>query len=170
MSLIPNNIKKIDRDEGLLTFLDITPDSTATYKVLGIGVTDYGISYNPQVDSEKWIIEKNARQVHSSNEKQGSVSQTAYKGDEVFEFVADGRDKLNYKTHILDVDVYDGTETSGVITAPAKVSDGLIAITQWMAEEATVEYDLYYAGDPVEGQATINLTTGEVTFTPTASL
>jgi len=170
MSLIPNDIKKIDRDEGLLTFLDTTPDSTATYKVLGIGVTDYGISYNPQVDSEKWIIEKNARQVHSSNEKQGSVSQTAYKGDPVFEFVADGRDKLNYKTHILDVDVFNGNESSGTITAPAKLSDGMVAVTQWMAEEATVEYDLYYSGDATDGTAIINTTTGEVTFTPTASL
>lgn len=108
--------------------------------------------------------------MHSSNEKQGSVTQTAYKGDPVFEFVADGRDKLNYKTEILDVDVFNGTESSGIITAPAKLSDGLIAVTQWMAEEATVEYDLYYSGDPVDGTATINTSTGEVTFTPTASL
>lgn len=49
MDLIPDGIKKIDRDEGLLTFLDITPDSTATYAVLGVGITDYGIAYNPQV-------------------------------------------------------------------------------------------------------------------------
>lgn len=171
MALIPDNIQKIDRDDGLLTFLNVTPDAqTKDFAVLGVGITDYGISYNPQIDSEKWIIEKNARQVHKSNEKQGSVSQTAYKGDPVFEFVADGRDKLNYKTEILDVDVYDGTESSGVITAPAKLSAGTIAITQWMADEARVEYDLYYAGDPVEGTSTINLTTGEVTFTPTASL
>lgn len=171
MSLIPNDIKKIDRDDGLLTFLNITPtELTKDFKILGIGITNYGISYNPQVDSEKWIIEKNARQNHSSNEKQGSVSQTAYKGDPLFEFVADGRDKLNYKTEILDVDVYDGTEVGGVITAPAKLSDGIIAITQWMEEEATVEYDLYYAGDPIEGQATINLSTGDVSFVASTSL
>lgn len=170
MSLIPETIKKIDRDEGLLTFLDVTPDSTATYKVLGIGITDYGISYNPQVDSEKWIIEKNARQVHSSNEKQGSVSQTAYKGDPVFEFVADGRDKLNYTTHILDVDVWDGTESGGTITAPAKLSDGMVAVTQYMSETGTIEYDLYYLGDATEGTATINTSTGDVSFTATTSL
>lgn len=170
MALIPDTIKKIDRDEGLLTFLDVTPNSTATYKVVGIGITDYGIAYNPQVDSEKWIIEKNARQVHSSNEKQGSVTQTAYKNDPVFEFVAAGRDKLNYTTHILDVDVWNGSESSGIITAPAKLSDGMIAVTQWMSDTASVEYDLYYSGDGVEGTSTINTTTGEVTFTPTASL
>lgn len=45
MALIPNDIKKIDRDDGLLTFLDVTPtETTQSWKVLGIGVTDYGIS------------------------------------------------------------------------------------------------------------------------------
>lgn len=164
MALIPENIKKIDRDDGLLTFLNTTPDSTATFALLGVGITDYGISYNPQVDSEKWIIEKNARQVHSSNEKQGSVTQTAYKGDPVFEFIADGRDKLNYKTQILDVDVYDGTEVGDVITAPAKLSDGLVAVTQWMSDTASVQYDLYYQGDAKTGTATINKSTGTVSF------
>ena len=42
--MIPDTITKIDRDNGLLTAIDITPDTTATYKVLGIGITDYGIS------------------------------------------------------------------------------------------------------------------------------
>ena len=169
MALIPDTIKKIDRDDGLLTALDITPDSTATFKVLGIGITDYGISYNPQVDSEKWIIEKNARQVHSSNEKQGSVTQTAYKGDPVFEFVAEGRDQLNYKTHILDVDLFNGSTAGDVITAPAKLSDGIIAITQWMNDTASVEYDLYYTGDAKTGTSTVNLSTGEITFTETTT-
>lgn len=163
--MIPDTIKKIDRDDGLLTALDITPNSTATFKVLGIGITDYGIAYNPQVDSEKWIIEKNARQVHSSNEKQGSVTQTAYKNDPVFEFVAAGRDQLNYKTHILDIDLFDGTTVGSVVTAPAKLSDGIIAVTQWMSDTASVEYDLYYAGDAKEGTATVNLSTGEISFT-----
>ena len=165
MDLIPNGIKKIDRDDGLLTFLDTTPNSTATYNALGVGITDYGISYNPQVDSEKWIIEKNARNIHRSNEKQGSVSQECYKGDPCFEFIAKGRDELNYKTHILDVDVWDGTESGGVITAPAKLSDGMIAVTQYMNENAVIEYDLYYQGDTKTGTATIQAD-GSVSFTP----
>ena len=46
---IPDNIKKVDRDE-FLTYLDTTPSAdNPTFAVLGIGVTDYGISYNPQV-------------------------------------------------------------------------------------------------------------------------
>lgn len=171
MALIPDGIKKIDRDDGLLTFLNITPEAqTKEFAILGVGIPDYGISYNATVDSEKWIIEKNARPIHRSNEKQGSITQTAYKNDPVFEFIAEGRDKLNYKTEILDVDLWDGTESNGVITAPAKLSDGIVVITQWMAEDAEVQYDLHYAGDAVDGNATVNLTTGEVTFTPSTSL
>ena len=107
---IPENIQKIDRDQ-FATYLDTTPSAEAMgFALLGIGVTDYGISYNPQVDSEKWIVEKNARSDHSSNQKQGSVSQECYKGDPCFEFIEKGRDKLNYKTHILDIDRWNGTE------------------------------------------------------------
>lgn len=163
-NLVPEGITKIDRDE-FVTFLDITPSaSSASWKVLGVGITDYGISYNPQVDQEKWIIEKNARNIHSSNQKQGSVSQTCYKGDDVFEFVAAGRDKLNYKTHILDIDMWNGNNG----TYPAKMSDGLISITQFMNENAVIEYDLYYDGDSIEG--TVTITDGVPTFTPTVSL
>lgn len=137
-NLVPEGITKIDRDE-FVTFLDVTPSATnPSWKVLGVGITDYGISYNPQVDQEKWIIEKNSRNIHSSNQKQGSVSQTCYKGDDVFEFVAAGRDQLNYKTHILDIDMWNGND--GVY--PAKMSDGLIGITQFMNENAVIEYDL----------------------------
>ena len=165
--LIPNDIEKLDRDNSLVSFLDVTPTaSTMQLEVLGIGITDYGISYNPQVDQEKWIIEKNARNVHESNQKQGSVSQTAYKGDPVFDFVAKGRDKLNYKTHIVDVDIFAGE--NGVY--PAKMTDGIIAITQFMNENAVVEYDLYYDGDAVEGTVTFNETTGKAEFTATSQL
>ena len=162
--MVPENIKKIDRSQ-FLTYLDVDPSkSTPSWKVLGVGITDYGISYNPQVDTEKWIIEDNARTDHSSNQKQGSVSQKCYKGDPVFEFVSAGRDKLNYKTHILDIDRYNGSEG----TYPAKMSDGIITITQFMNENAVIEYDLYYDGDGVEG--TVTITDGVPVFTPSANL
>jgi len=160
---IPSNIEKIERSQ-FLTFLDTTPSSTATWKILGIGVTDFAISYNPQVDTEKWIIEDNARTNHNSNEKQGSVTQTAYKNDPLFEFVNAGRDKLNYKTHILDVDMWNGTSSS----YPATMSDGKVVITSYMGETGQIEYDLYYEGNPTTG--TVTITDGVPTFTPSVSL
>ena len=69
------DINKIDRTD-LATYLDITPGETsATYELLGIGITSYGIAYNPQVETEKWIINKNANNDVTSVQKQGDVSQ-----------------------------------------------------------------------------------------------
>lgn len=162
--LVPSGIEKVNRSQ-FLTFIDTTPTSqNPTWSILGVGITDYGISYNPQVDTEKWIIEDNARNDHTSNQKQGSVEQKIYKGDPCFEFAAAGRDQLNYKTHILDIDRWNGTGTS----YPAKKTDGTLVVTEAFGENATLSYDLYYDGDVVEGTVTFS---GNVpTFTPTTSL
>ena len=156
---IPENIKKIERSQ-FVTFLDTTPDSTENWAIFGVGVTDYSIAYNPQVDTEKWIIEDNSRSDHTSNQKQSSITQKCFKGDPCFEFIAKGRDKLNYTTHILDIDIWNGTGGN----YPAKKSDGKVAVTTWMGENAQVEADIYYDGDPIEG--TVTFLNGVPTFTP----
>ena len=161
---VPSGIEKINRSQ-FLTYIDTTPSGNSrTWAILGVGITDYGISYNPQVDTEKWIIEDNARNDHTSNQKQGSVEQKIYKNDPCFEFANAGRDKLNYTTNILDIDRWNGTGTS----YPAKMTAGKLVVTETMGENATLSYDLYYDGDAVEGTVTF---TGNVpTFTPTTSL
>lgn len=162
---IPTNIEKINRSQ-IVTYLDTTPNATdMTFALLGIGITNYGISYNPQVENEKWIIEDNARTDHTSNQKQSSVSQKMYKNDPCFEFAHAGLDKLNYKTHILDIDRWNGNGT----TFPAKLSDGKLVATQYMNENAVIEYDLHYEGDPVEGTVQFDAN-GKPTFTANTSL
>ena len=163
--IVPSGITKVKRSQ-FLTYLDTTPSATnPTWAILGVGITDYGISFNPQVDQEKWIIEDNARTDHTSNQKQSSITQKIYKNDPCFEFVNAGRDKLNYKTHILDIDRWNGTGSS----YPAKLSDGIITITSYMGENAQIEADVYYDGDVTEGTVTFN-NDGVPTFTPNISL
>ena len=160
--MIPENIEKLKTSQ-YLRFIDTTPSaSNPTWKVVGIGVEEMSTDFNPQVDTIKWIIEDSARNDHSSNQKQSSVTQKAYKNDPCFEFVNAGRDKLNYVTHILEVDTWSGTSGSYA----AKMSDGLITVTSYSGEE--VEYDLYFNGDPTDG--TVALAGGVPTFTPTTSL
>lgn len=162
LAVIPDNIEKIKRSQ-FITWLDTTPDSLShTWALLGIGVDEYAVSYNPQVDTEKWIVEDNARNDHTSNQKQGSVTQKCYKNDAEFEFIAAGRDKLNYKTNVLDVDTWSGTTGSYA----AKLSNAIITVTSYSGEE--IEYDIYYDGDPVEG--TVAIADGVPTFTPSASI
>lgn len=162
LAVVPSNIEKIKRSQ-FVTYLDTTPNAgESTWAVLGIGINEYAVSYNPQVDTEKWIVEDNARNDHTSNQKQGSVTQKCYKNDPEFEFISAGRDQLNYKTKVLDIDTWNGI----VGNYPAKLSDAIITVTSYSGEE--IEYDIYYDGDATEGTASIS--DGVPSFTPSASL
>ena len=162
MALIPSDIEKIKTSQ-YLRFIDTTPTAQSpTWKVVGIGVTELSTEYNAQVDTEQWIIEDSARNDHTGNQKSSSVTQKCYKNDPEFEFVNAGRDKLNYTTHILEIDMWDKTGSNYA----AKMSDGLITLTSYSGGE--IEYDLMFNGDPTEGTATI--ADGVPTFTASASL
>lgn len=156
------DITKIKRSQ-IATYIDTTPGETPTWELLGIGITDYSISYNPQITTEKWIIHDNASSSLDSNQKEGGVTQRMYKGDPCFEYVNALRDKIggDVQTHILDIDMWDGTDS----TYNAKMSDALIAVTSYGGEDASIEYTLYYNGDPKEG--TVSIANGVPTFTPT---
>lgn len=158
MALIPSDITKIKRNQ-YQKFLDVTPTATATWKVIGIGIPEANVDYGAQVETEKWIIEDTARNEHTSNQKQLSITQRCYKGDPEFEFINAGRDQLNYTSHILEVDKWNGTGGS----YPAKKSDCLITVTSYSGEE--IEYTIYFNGDPEVG--TVAMADGEPTFTKT---
>ena len=78
MAVVPSNIEKIKRSQ-YRKFLDTTPSSTETWKIIGIGVNEASVEYGPEVETEKWIIEDTARSDHTSNQKQLSVTQKCYK-------------------------------------------------------------------------------------------
>lgn len=163
MALIPDTIEKIKTSQ-YLRFIDTTPTaSSPTWAVVGIGVEEASTSYSPDVERVKWIIEDSARTDHTSNDKQSSIEQKAYKNDPCFEYVNQGRDKLNYRTHILEIDTWNVSSGSNYV---AKLSDGIIAVTDYDGDSIT--YDLYFDGDPVDGTATVS--DGVPAFTPTTSL
>jgi hypothetical protein len=160
--MIPSDIEKLKTSQ-YLRFIDVTPTATnPTWKVLGVGITELATSYNPQVETEQWIIEDTARNDHTGNQKQSSVTQKCYKNDPTFEFINEGRDKLNYVTRVLEIDTWNGEGGS----YPSKMSSSLVAVTSYSGAE--IEYDLYFNGDPTDGTSTI--TGGTPTFTPSVSL
>ena len=48
------------------------------------------------------------------------------------------------------------------------MNDVIITVTNYMGENAEIEYDMYYDGDAVEG--TVSFEGNTPTFTPTTSL
>lgn len=163
MNFDTSAMKKILESE-FVRFLDTTPTAVNPTWVL-VGAVEEGnaqLEYNPNIDRIKYIVDKSARSNHTSNDKQMSVPLQAYKGDDCFEFVNAGRDQLNYKTRLLEVDLWD--ETTG--TYSAKMSDATIGITSYNGN--VIEFDVYVDGDPTEG--TVTLSGQTPTFVASTSL
>jgi len=154
---------KIGEDE-FLRFINTTPEAlTPTWVLIAAVEQDgAGIEYNPNIDRVKLIVNKNAISNHTSNDKQLSATYLAYKEDPCFEFVNAGRDKLNYKTQLLEVDLWD--ENTGNYSA--KLNNATVGITSYNGN--TIEFNLYADGDVIDG--TVTITDQTPSFTPSVSL
>lgn len=138
-------------ESQFVRFIDTTPSALSpTWKLVGpVETGNAQVEYNAEIERAKWIVDKSARTNHKSNDKQMSVPLQAYKGDPVFAFINTGRDKLNYTTHVLEVDLWDKTGNN----YKAKMSGATIGITSYNGD--MIEFDLYFDGDPADGEVSL---------------
>ena len=161
---------KVKRSE-FATFLNTSPDSTATYARFGKGVTSQSVAYNPTVNNEQYIDEDNATSSVDAYAPTINTPQTAYKGNPIFDFV-DGLRRSRAigdaaKTDILMVYLYD-KQSDG--SYPAEKQNVSISITDFGGDAGNplnITYDIGFVGDPVKG--TVTITSGTVAFTPESS-
>lgn len=120
----------------------------------GVGVDALALSYNPQIDQYKTIIERNANATFNNYQLQTSVSgKRIYKGDAMYEFLNEARRNMEaIETQILEVEMANVDESDNYI---ATKFDCLIVIDEFLGENATISYTLYVKGDPVHGTVTI---------------
>ena len=165
------NYKKVTREQ-IASYLNITPSEvTEDWGLIGVGITNFGQSYNPNVETEKWIIHKNANSSLESYQIQGDVSQKCHFGDAVYDFVNNLRRRAVVgsasETQILDVDIYDSTGEDTAKKYKATKYNCTIAITSYATGESPViEYTIHYNGDPTVG--TVTIVNQKPVFTPDA--
>ncbi len=158
--------------EQIASYLDTTPNTEKpTLSLIGIGITDYGIDFNPQMSTKKYICNKNATTKLTSFQMQGAVSQECIKGDPVYDFVNKLRRELKIgsevKTHVYDVDMYDSTGTGQETAYQATKYECIVAVTSYAkGEDPMIEYSIYYNGDPTLGTVSFD-ESGVATFTET---
>ena len=163
---------KATRDQ-IATYLNVTPAAqTKDWECVGVGITDYGQDFNPNTTTEKWIIHKNATTTLDSFQIQASASQSCYYGDPVYDFVNNlrrtGAVGSNVKSEVLDIDLYDSTESGGITSYAATLYECAVVVTSYAkGENPAIEYDIYYNGDPTLG--TVTISDGVPTFVPTAA-
>ena len=149
-------------------FIDINKNvGTASYKREGIGVEALSIAYNPNIDTYKTILSSEADSVFKNYDIQSSVSgKRIFSDDDIYTMLNTARKQAKpIETTLLEVDM---TTTSPY---PATKYDVLIVLDEFLGEDATISYNIYYK-NPVEGTATISGSGASAvpSFTPTQSL
>jgi hypothetical protein len=145
---------KVKRSE-FRTFLNTTPDSTATYSLIGEGVSSGEVSYNPETSEDVYIHEDSGNAEVESYKPSMAIEATAVNGDEVFEFIDQLRKDravlADAHTDIVNVWLY---ETPTDDSYPAEKQDVAIAIESFGGEggqASKINYTIYFRGDPVKG-------------------
>lgn len=161
-----SKLEKINRDEWV-EFLNTKPsETTPNWAIIGVGITDKATEYNTEKTEEKWIIHRNKNVSIDGYGLNSGVEQTAYKGDEVFEFIDDIRYRLktgsNAETTLLEVDKYSFTGTEDAPVYRARQWTVAIEITSHGGETAKINYTINYVGDPTFG--TVTFANGVPTF------
>lgn len=143
-------------------YINTTPDATETWSLEGVGVDALSIAFNPQVDTYKTIIMRNAQSTFSNYQLQSSVSgKRLYSDDAVYQFLDNARRAgTAIETQMLEVDMAN-TESTGKYKAIKY--DVLIVINEFLGENATISYDVHFQSIT---QGTAQITAGKPTFTP----
>lgn len=161
------DVKAIKRSK-FAEFLNTTPgSSTPTWSRIGKGVSENTISYNANVVTETFIHEDSASNSVDSYAPQIPVTQYAYKGDPVFDFVDGLRKKratgTDCETQLLMVYVYDTADDTSYVAERNEVAIQVDTYGGTGGERNQIGYNILFNGDPTTGTATI--TSGTPTFT-----
>ena len=158
---------KIKRSE-FKSFMNTTPSTTATYNVIGDGVTTGTINYNPEVTTETYIDQTSASTEIERYAPVLPIEASAKSGDAVFAFVdALRKDRsvlADAQTDIVNVWLYE-TPTLGEY--PAEKQTVSIQVDSFGGDGGTavkLNYTINFIGDPVFG--TFNPTTKAFTPNP----
>lgn len=137
-----------EKRSASLLFINTTPkEEKSTYALVGDGVTELSISYNPQTTTEQYIHEDVATTEITGYQPNAPVTAQVVKGDPAFAFINGMRKKLpvlgEAYTDIVMFDAFD------------EEKDGAYPATK---QPVTIQIDSYggAASDPLSIGYTIN--------------
>lgn len=161
-------IKRTD----IVAYIDITPNSSPTWKIVGDGMTTGSYTYEANEESETYIIHDNATTIVQGYTVSLDGEMKCIKGDDVYDYINGLRYNLavgdDAATHILLIDKYDEVSTDNF---KSQKFDCAISISSYGGDGGatpTIGFKVSLNGDPVNGTSTI--TSGTPTFSPSGSV
>lgn len=163
--------KFVKRSE-IVMFLDTTPASSPSWKLIGNGMTTGSYTYDADEESETYIVNDNATTlVQGYNVSLDGEMKCIY-GDDAYDFLNGLRYNLavgdDATSHVLLIDKYDEVSAGNFKTQQFNCS---ISITSYGGDGGatpTIGFKVNLNGDPTNGTATI--TGGVPSFTPAGSV
>lgn len=136
-------------------FMNTTPGESATYDIIGPGVTELSISYNPQTSTEQYIHEDTATTEMTGYQPNAPVTGQAVSGDPVFEYINDMRINLpigsDAHTDVVLVDVF-GKQTGGSYAATKQpVSIQIDSYGGSASDPLAIGYTINWRGSGTQG-------------------
>lgn len=145
-----------EKRSAFLLFINTNPkETTADYALVGEGVTELTVSYNPQTNTEQYIHQDTANTELTGYQPNAPVTAQVVKGDPAFEFVNALRRKLpigsDAHTDIVLVDVFE-TPTGGAYAASRQpVSIQIDSYGGAASDPLSISYTVNWRGSGTDG-------------------
>lgn len=162
------SLRELDRT-ALAIFLNTSKTETKIFSLIGEGVQEQTINYNPEEEDKHYVHEKSGRTKFKAVTPTIPTPQEAIKGSAVFDYVDELRRKRavasDAKTECLIVYPYI-EETAGKYAAELCECTIIYQDFGGAAPDLLLNFDIKLNGDPKFGVASI--TDGVATFTQEA--
>lgn len=121
----------------------------------GTGVESLSVAFNPQVDTYKTILHRQAQSTFNNYQLSSSISgKRCYSEDPMYNYLDELRRTATAgETQLIEIDTAKTNGTAGHYVSVKY--DVLITINEWLGENATISYDINYS-NPKTGYATIS--------------
>lgn len=144
-----------EKRSSFLMFLNVAPSEAGTYALIGDGVTELSISYNPQTTTNQYIHQDVAQTDITGYQPNAPVTAQAVKGDKVYQFINGLRKKLPVGADAYtDVVLIETTEEKGAGGYPAQKQPVSIQIDSFggaASDPLSIGYTINWRGESEEG-------------------
>lgn len=145
-----------EKRSAFLLFLNTAPKETAAaYALVGEGVTELSISYNPQTSTEQYIHQDTANTELTGYQPNAPVTSQVVKGDPAFEFVNGMRKSLpigsDAHTDVVMLDVFDAPTGGAYPATKQPVSIQIDSYGGAASDPLSIGYTINWRGNGIPG-------------------
>ena len=145
-----------EKRSKFLIFMNTSPGETSAYTLVGDGVTELSVAYNPQVNTEQFIINDSATSIVTGYQPNAPVTKQAIKGDGEFEFINALRRRRaileDAKTDVVLVDAYEKEEGGAYPAQKQAVTIQIDSYGGAASDPLSIGYTINWCGDPMDGK------------------